>query len=136
MGAKTDTGYDVEFHFSGNANTVKNEFGSLDYRHGKGTYTGDGIEHAYDKVIKNRARNGVKVKMVVITDGKSSSSSKPGGPASDMRNRGIEMIAMGWGDYEMDDLRDIASNNNDILTASSSGDLKNKITDLIEVVCD
>jgi len=131
-------GYDVEFHFDDNPQSVLSEFKhETHYRHGKGTYTGHGITRAYEDVIKNRARGGVQVKMVVITDGQSSGSSPPGGPANDMRNKGIEVIAIGWGNYEMDDLRDIAGCDNcdRILTASSAGDLSNRVQEIVEEIC-
>ena len=54
-----------------------------------------------------------------------------------MRDRGIEMIAFGWGDYEMDDLKDIAgcSSCDRILTASSAGNLMDRVQEIVEEIC-
>lgn len=98
--------------------------------------TASGMIKAYEKVIRDwNIGNNAHVKMVVISDGKSSSSD-PNHPvddaAYDVRNQGVEMIALGWGGFNIDDLKDIS---NPILTADDPADLANNIAPLIETIC-
>ena len=73
--------------------------------------------------------------MVVVTDG--AASDRVDEIADSMRNtEGIDMIAVGWGGYDINDLKDITGGDmSNIVTATSTSNLMQKITPLIETVC-
>jgi uncharacterized protein YegL len=123
---------DVEFNFISNPSQLVNAFNGIEYMDGKGTHTGVAIAHAYDEVLRN-ARGGVRRVMVVVTDGKSSDD--PSTEADALRDRNIDVLAVGFVKYKEEQLEDICDCNN-YITGDDVDDLLNQVEAIARQVCD
>jgi collagen type XII alpha len=123
---------DVEFGFIDNPSAIVNAFNNIRYRKGSGTHTGAGIAHGYDDVLRN-ARGGVRRVMVVVTDGKASDNFEE--EADALRDRNIDVLAVGFAGFKTSQLEDICDCNN-YITGDDVDDLLNQVEAITRQVCD
>jgi uncharacterized protein with von Willebrand factor type A (vWA) domain len=122
---------DVEFNFISNPSQIVSAFNNINYRFNSGTHTGAGIAHGYDEVLRN-ARGGVRRVMVVVTDGKSSDD--PSTEADALRDRNIDVLAVGFAKYKEEQLEDICDCNN-YITGDDVDDLLNQVEAITRQFC-
>lgn len=96
----------TEFYFQHDIDTFDNLVDSVVYAKGF-TLTGSAISHAHNDVVKNHARPGAHVSMIVVTDGESFDQVL--GPSNTARGDSVDMYAVGIQNYNLAQLEDIAS---------------------------
>jgi len=95
-----------QYSFDSLSSNIKN----LPYGNGATTMTGDAIERATEHVVSN-SRSSRPRYMIVITDGESAAGYAvvpPGYAADEARAQGIQLMAVGINNYNMDELLEIA----------------------------
>ena len=129
-----DHRFNIEFDFLDDSTQVFSSFENINQLRG-GTKTGAAITFAYENIILKSARPGVQVKMVVVTDGQSFDDVQV--ISDEMRERDIEMIAVGFGSYNLNELQQIANDPDEeyLFTGSSAEDLKDLLEDVTKIVC-
>lgn len=96
----------VEFQFVDDDITFQQELDAVPFL-GGGTFTGKALDFAYEEIIKDKTRPGVKVVMVVLTDGISFDNFLT--PTNLIKNQGIDIFAVGYGAASESQLNIIAS---------------------------
>ena len=126
----------VEFNFLDNPTSVQNEIDAIYYR-GRwgGTNTGEAIEKAYDRIIKDRTRAGATVIMIVVTDGESRDEVTDA--SNNMRGHGITMFAVGYAGANVAELETIANDpdTEHVFVGETASDLLAMVNSLTEMVC-
>ena len=115
----------TEFYFQHDIDTFDSLVDSVVYAKGF-TLTGAAISHAHNDVIKNHARPGADVSMIVVTDGESFDQVL--GPSNTARGDGVDMYAVGIQNYNLEQLEDIA------IRFSSVGKCKHQVVISFESV--
>ena len=124
----------LEFEFVDANVALTSSFDSVVYRQG-GTNTGKAIDFAYNNIIQNGARSGVRVTQVVLTDGFSFDDVAT--PSDLMRTHGIDMFGVGYFGANTIQLNAIANDPDDdfVYQAATIDELLAITEQLVQVIC-
>lgn len=124
----------LEFSYLDDATNLENSFDAAQWSQG-GTNTGAAIQFAYDSVIQPNARSGVRVTMVVITDGFSFDNVQV--PSDSNKAAGVDMFSVGYFGANTDQLEKIASDpkSDFMYQGSTIADLLSITDELVTVIC-
>ncbi|CAB4009314.1 Hypothetical predicted protein [Paramuricea clavata] len=128
-------------HFYLSDNTDQSEYLSavsqVSYTHGS-TYLGDALEHVLtDQFTEGRGLrpevDGVPRVLIVLTDGEANDAVSI--PAKNVRNENIVIYAIGIGEYNFEQLKEIASSESHVYTLSTFTELEKFISTLTSSTC-
>ena len=124
----------VDFQFISDATTLNSSFDSITHMNG-GTNAGLGIQFGYDNIVDGNARSGVRVAMVVITDGFSFDDVST--PSDAMRTHGIDMFSVGYNTANIVQLQEIANDPDTtfLYQGATISDLIGIVDQLVTEIC-
>jgi len=99
------------------------------------THTGEAIDFVLDNVFPSVVSGGEEHLLAIITDGKANGKKDPAAMAAKARERGIDIIAIGVADYDMDELVNMTSDQSKVLTVESHSKLLSIVNATAEVFC-
>ena len=110
----------LEFDYIEDKNDLITAIGNVNYMGGS-TYTGAALQFVYDNLISTAGRNNVRQAILVLNDG--GSNDEVGSIASNLRNAGIQMFAMGYKGASYSELLEITDNPDTVFMGNLATDL-------------
>lgn len=118
-------------------NALHKRIDEIRYPYG-GTRTDRAIELAEDEFYCDSCglRSHVPEVLIVLTDGKSSASSKNLGQVTQpLKDKGVTIMAIGVGAADMDELKEIATGTDHVFMLSDFDYLKEKVNKMLKIAC-
>ncbi|XP_041589503.1 LOW QUALITY PROTEIN: collagen alpha-5(VI) chain [Vulpes lagopus] len=128
---------EVLFYLSGNKSAVIEHLRRRRYTGGN-TYTARALEHAnvmFTEEYGSRIQQNVKQMLIIITDGVSHDRDNLSDTASKLRNKGINIYAVGVGQANQLELETMAGNKNNTFHVDNFSNLKDIYLPLQEKMC-
>jgi len=98
------------------------------------THTGEAIEYVLDHVLPTSVA-GIPHMLALITDGVANGKKDPVAVAAKAREKGIEIVAIGVGLYDYDELVKVTGDKSKVLAVKSPSELLSIVKETAEVVC-
>mmetsp|Transcript_85931 Transcript_85931/g.170580 ORF Transcript_85931/g.170580 Transcript_85931/m.170580 type:complete len:690 (+) Transcript_85931:71-2140(+) len=99
------------------------------------THTAEAIEYVMDHVF-GPTLGKIAHTLAIITDGKANGKKDPTAMAAKARERGINVVAIGVAEYDLDELMSLTGKNKSmVLTVKSHSDLSSIVNATAEIVC-